>query len=78
MPSQKPTIMIRTTLEIKRKLEYVCKIERRSMSNQIEKLIIDLIQEFEKEHGTIELETPIEEPRKENNKERSDRCWKRL
>jgi hypothetical protein len=57
MTSMKPTIMIRTTQEIKDKFEYICKEEHRSMSNQTEKLIIDLIKSYEQEHGEIPLDT---------------------
>lgn len=57
MPSNKPTIMIRTTEETKRKFEYICKMENRSMSNQTEKMIFDLIKEYEAAHGEILLDT---------------------
>ena len=59
MPSEKPTIMIRTTQEIKEKFEYICKKERRSMSNQAEKMIIDLIENYETKNGSINIQKTI-------------------
>ena len=59
MPSEKPTIMIRTTPEIKEKFEYICKKERRSMSNQAEKMIVDLIENYENKNGSINVQKTI-------------------
>lgn len=59
MPSEKPTIMIRTTQEIKDKFEYICKRERRSMSNQAEKMIVDLIENYEDKNGSIAIQKNI-------------------
>lgn len=59
MPSEKPTIMIRTTKEIKDKFEYICKKERRSMSNQAEKMIVDLIENYELKNGSINIQKNI-------------------
>jgi len=56
MPSQKPVIAIRTTEEIIKKFTKICKSENRSMSKQAEKMIIDLIREYEKEHGEIQID----------------------
>lgn len=53
MPSNKPVIMIRTTIETIDKFKIICKEENRSMSNQAEKLILDMIKAYEKEHGEI-------------------------
>ena len=56
MPSNKPTIMIRTTEEIKQKFEYICEKENRSMSKQIEKMIKDLIENYESTNGNIKVQ----------------------
>lgn len=53
MPSNKPVIMIRTTAETINKFKVICKEENRSMSNQAEKLILDMIRAYEKEYGEI-------------------------
>lgn len=53
MPSSKPVIMIRTTAETINKFKIICKEENRSMSNQAEKLILDMIRAYEKEYGEI-------------------------
>lgn len=55
MPSTKPVIMIRTTNEIIEKFKIISQEENRSMSKQAEKLIIDLIKQYEKENGTIQI-----------------------
>ena len=55
MGSKKPTIMIRTTEEIKDTFEFICKKENRSMSNQAEKMIIDLIENYENKNGSIKI-----------------------
>ena len=59
MPSKKPTIMIRTTEETKQKFEYICNKENRSMSNQLEKMILDLIKQYETEHEKINIQKTI-------------------
>lgn len=56
MPSTKPVIMIRTTNEIIEKFKIISQEENRSMSKQAEKLIIDLIKQYEKENGTIQID----------------------
>lgn len=55
MPSKKPVIAIRTTEEIINKFSVICKKENRSMSKQAEKMIIDLIEDYESQHGTINI-----------------------
>lgn len=55
MPSNKPVIAVRTTNEIINKFNIICKKENRSMSNYAEKMIIDLINEYESIHGTISI-----------------------
>lgn len=56
MPSTKPVIMIRTTNEIIEKFKIISQEENRSMSKQAEKLIIDLIKQYEKENGIIQID----------------------
>ena len=51
--------MIRTTQEIKEKFEYICKRERRSMSNQAEKMIVDLIENYESQNGSINIQKNV-------------------
>lgn len=55
MPSNKPIILIRTSEETIDKFKIICKEENRSMSKQAEKLILDLIKEYEKKNGTINV-----------------------
>lgn len=56
MPSNKPVIMIRTTTNIINKFKVICKEENRSMSNQAEKLILDMIRAYEQENGEIQID----------------------
>ena len=56
MPSNKPVIMILTTTDIINKFKVICKEENRSMSNQAEKLILDMIRAYEKENGKIQID----------------------
>lgn len=56
MPSKKPIIAVRTTEEIIEKFAIICQSENRSMSKQAEKMITDLIKQYETEHGTIILQ----------------------
>lgn len=62
MPSNKPVIVIRTDNKTIDKFKLICKEENRSMSNQAEKMIQDLIKKYEKENGTIETELPRQLP----------------
>lgn len=57
MPSNKPKIVIRTDPEIIEKFEYIAKKDNRSMSNLGETIIIDFINKFEKNNGTINIKT---------------------
>ena len=57
MPSNKPVIAVRTTTEIIEKFNYICNEENRSMSKQAEKMIVDLIKNYENQHGTIPITT---------------------
>ena len=51
MPSNKPIILVRTTEETIDK----CQEENRSMSKQAEKMILDLIKDYEQKNGTINV-----------------------
>ena len=55
MPSKKPIIAVRTTEDIIKKFTFICEKEKRSMSKQAEKMIIELIETYESEHGEIPL-----------------------
>lgn len=55
MPSKKPVICVRTTDEIIEKFSIICKEENRSMSKQAEKMIIDLIKQYEHKNGQINI-----------------------
>ena len=55
MPSKKPIIAVRTTEKIIEKFNIICRAENRSMSKQAEKMILDLIADYEAAHGTIQI-----------------------
>ena len=59
MTSVKPTIMVRTSEETKKKFEFICAKENRSMSNKIETMIIELINSYENENGSITIQKTI-------------------
>lgn len=59
MTSVKPTIMVRTSEETKKKFEFICTKENRSMSNKIETMIIELINSYENENGSITIQKTI-------------------
>lgn len=56
MPSKKPLMAVRTSDEIKQKLEIIAEYNSRSASKEIEFLIKKHIQEYEAEHGKIILQ----------------------
>ena len=56
MPSNKPQILLRTELEIKKKIEHIAKENNRSSNKEIELLIKNHIKEYEKEFGEIQVE----------------------
>jgi len=56
MPSNKPIIAVRTTEEVIKKFNIICEKEKRSMSKQAEKMIIELIEKYESEHGVIKIQ----------------------
>ena len=53
MPSTKPIIAVRTDEETIEKFKIICQKENRSMAKQAEKMILDLIHDYETEHGEI-------------------------
>lgn len=55
MPSKRPIIAIRTNNETIEKFNIIAEEERRSMSNLGEKIILDYIKAYEKEHGKINI-----------------------
>ena len=56
MPSNKPVIVIRTSAQTIEKFKFICSKKNRRMSKQAEKMILDLIQSYEVEHGEISIE----------------------
>lgn len=59
MPSKKPTILCRTSQEIKIKLENIAEKEKRSLSNLTEIIFEKYIEDYEKQHGTINIQNNI-------------------
>lgn len=55
MPSTKPIIAVRTDEETIEKFKIICQKENRSMAKQAEKMILDLIHEYEAKHGEIQI-----------------------
>ncbi len=53
MPSNKPKIVIRTTNELIEKFEIIAKSENRSMSNLGETILLQYIDNYEKQNGII-------------------------
>lgn len=53
MPSNKPQILIRTTEDIKRKIELIAEENNRSVSKEIELLIKKHIKKYEEYNGDI-------------------------
>lgn len=56
MPSNKPVIAVRTTDDLKKKLEVIAEFNSRSSSKEIEFLIKKHVQQFEQTHGEIQVE----------------------
>lgn len=55
MPSNKPVIAIRTTEDIKKKIEYIAAENNRSSSGEVELLIKKHIKRYEEDNGAIEM-----------------------
>lgn len=56
MPSNKPIIVIRTTEEIKKKIEYVAEENNRSTSKEIELLVKKYLKRYEEDNGEIKID----------------------
>lgn len=56
MPSKKPVIAVRTSEELKRKLEYIAEENSRSAGKEIEMLIKEHVKQYEKYNGEIKLD----------------------
>lgn len=56
MPSKKPVIAVRTSEELKKKLEYIAEYNSRSAGKEIEMLIKEHIKQFEKYNGEIKID----------------------
>lgn len=56
MPSQKPKIVVRTTDEIKSKMEIIAERNNRSVSKETEYLIKKHIEQYEAYNGEIKIE----------------------
>lgn len=57
MPSDLPIIRVRTEADNIAKIKTIAKYNNRSVSKEMEKLMLDHIAEFEREHGKLEVET---------------------
>lgn len=55
MPSQKPRIVFVTEKSLIEKLKYISDAENRSLSKEVERLCKIHIQNWEKEHGIIDI-----------------------
>ena len=56
MPSKKPVIAVRTDNNTLLKIQKICELENRSMSNYTETLLKNAIKCYEAEHGEIRIE----------------------
>lgn len=55
MPSTKPRFTYRTEQIVLDKLDYIAKQNKRSTCAELDLLVEQYIKEYEKEHGTIEI-----------------------
>lgn len=55
MPSKKPVIAVRTDNNTILKIQKICELENRSMSNYTETLLKNAIKNYEAEHGEIKI-----------------------
>lgn len=55
MPSDLPVIRVRTQSDNIIKMKTIAKFNNRSLSKEVEKLILDEIDRFEAEHGEIKI-----------------------
>lgn len=64
MPSDKPRITIYTDETTIKKFDFIAKKDNRSKSGQLVHIIKNIIENYEKKNGTIELAELEEEPDK--------------
>lgn len=57
MPSTKPRFTFRSDKETLKKLEYIATTEKRSLNQQLEKIVCDFINRYEYDHGEIKIES---------------------
>lgn len=55
MPSNKPRLMTYTTQEIVEKFAIIAELENRSMSKELEYIVKQYIQNYENQHGNINI-----------------------
>ncbi len=56
MPSVKPTFTLRLDPEIHRKIKYIADDNFRPLNSELTMLVLKRIEEYEAEHGEIEVE----------------------
>ena len=56
MPSQKAVFTLRLDSNVHSKIKYIADENFRPLTSEITKLILERIAEYEKEHGTIEVQ----------------------
>lgn len=56
MPSNKPTILVRTEEKHKKKIEYIAEENNRSVSKEVEFLIKKHIKQYEEYNGEIKVD----------------------
>lgn len=56
MPSELPRFTLRITSELLKKVSYIAEENGRSANREIEMLIKKAISDYEKKHGSIEIE----------------------
>ena len=55
MPSTKPQILIRTNQELIDKLDILAKAKNRSRGNLAETILLEYVQNYEKQNGSISI-----------------------
>ena len=59
MPSNKPQLKTYTSQEIIDKFEIIAKNESRSMSKQLEHIVIEYIKKYESQNGSINIQKTL-------------------
>lgn len=57
MPSNKPRFTYRTEQETLDKLEHIASLEKRSLNQQLDKIVCDYIEHYEYDNGKIKIES---------------------